>query len=238
MLLSFVTPHFAQEELKYDTQEYQDVDFFDSEFKKKYADDSAFDYRELIQQESLWQRIKNWLNLQWNEFLRWLLADVDSSSFWSVLGFILKWGSILGLIFLVTYLFAKYNPGQSFLKKSNSAQMKWSEEEKIINQEDIPKLVKEAIANENYRMATRYYFLLLLKELRDSELIDYAYQKTNEAYQKELNETAISSNFSEATRYYEYIWYGDFAVDQVLFKTVKKRFESLLSQISKTQRDA
>lgn len=80
MLLSFVTPHFAQEELKYDTQEYQDVDFLILSLKK-YADDSAFDYRELIQQESLWQRIKNWLNLQWNEFLRWLLADVDSSSF-------------------------------------------------------------------------------------------------------------------------------------------------------------
>lgn len=238
MLFSFVTPHFAQDELKYDTQEYQDVDFFDSNFKEKYADDSDFDYRELIQQKSLWQRFKDWLGLQWNEFLRWLLSGVDSSSFWSILGFILKWGSILGLIFLIIYLFAKYNPGQSFLKKSSSPQIQWSEEERIINQKDIPKLVEEAIVQENYRMATRYYFLLLLKELRDRELIDYAYQKTNETYQIELNKTVLSSDFSEATRYYEYIWYGDFAVDQILFKSVKERFESLLSQINKTQKDA
>lgn len=237
MLLGFVLPNFAQNELHYDDETYQEKDFFESDFKEEYLNDSDFDYTEYVEEPSLWQRFKNWATLKWNEFLNWLFADVDGSNFWSVLGFILKWGSIVGLIFLIIYLFAKYNPGQSFLKDSNSSELNWTEEEEIINQKDIPKLIEKAIADAEYRLATRYYFLLILKKLRDKELIDYEFQKTNEAYQKELSQTHINDNFSEVTRYYDYIWYGDFAVDHSLFETVKKEFETLLNQIPKTKKN-
>ena len=238
MLLGFVSPSFAQNELQYDDETYQQKDFFESDFKEEYLNDSDFDYTEYIEEPSLWQRFKNWATLKWNEFLNWLFADVDGSNFWSVLCFILKNGLNCRINFL-NYLivFAKYNPGQSFLKNSNSSELNWTEEEEIINQKDIPKLIEKAIADAEYRLATRYYFLLILKKLRDKELIDYEYQKTNEAYQKELSKTVLDDHFSEVTRYYDYIWYGDFAVDDSLFVIVKKDFEDLLSQIPKTKKN-
>ena len=56
--------------------------------------------------------------------------------------------------------------------------------------------------------------------------------KTNADYYKELRNTSYGKEFKELSRLYEYIWYGDFKLDESRFKIIIQKFNQF--QINKT----
>ncbi|QSS96741.1 hypothetical protein [Psychroflexus sp. ALD_RP9] len=220
-----------QQELIYDDSESSSIEVFEPNFKETYLDQDAFNYTEVAYKESSWQSFKNWLNLKWNEFLEWLLPKASKSSFWDILGTILKFLLIIGIITLIIWLFIKYNPGQSFVNSSNNSELNWTEDDYLIQKEDLTQLITQAKTEEDFRLATRYYFLETLKRLKNADLIKYEAEKTNASYIKELSGNNLNSCFAEAVRFYEYVWYGDFEINNSQFNQVEALFVKMFNQL-------
>lgn len=93
--------------------------------------------------------------------------------------------------------------------------------------------IKSAVRDGNYRLAVRLHFLRLLKNLAEKNAIQYKEDATNFDYLLQLKNSSYYNGFFKVTRYYEYAWYGGFAVNEELFKTIKSDFDSLDTQLGK-----
>ncbi len=97
---------------------------------------------------------------------------------------------------------------------------------------DIHALIKTAEAHNDYRLAVRYYYLLVLKTLSLKKHIKFEDDKTNADYLNELHGHPLGQAFSYTSYLYNYIWYGKFAVDQHQYTKAKQNFTSLLKQVN------
>jgi hypothetical protein len=100
-----------------------------------------------------------------------------------------------------------------------------------IHNQDIDKNLSQAIANQNYRAAIRFYYLKLLKQLDFNEMIVWEMSKTNRDYQKELANKSILNDFIILSGIYEYTWYGNFEVNQSHFNNWQSDFKSAFRQL-------
>ena len=92
----------------------------------------------------------------------------------------------------------------------------------VINyQKEIDKAVRES----NFRLAIRLLFLRLLKQLSEKNIIQYQQDKTNLDYLHQLNNSGYYKDFFQATRNYEYSWYGQFPVSEEAYKLIRKEFD-------------
>jgi len=107
-----------------------------------------------------------------------------------------------------------------------------SEDENLLKNANFEELIAKAINDQNYRLAIRYFYLKILKQLTEIELIKWEIQKTNEDYIKELSEKRIKEKFKSITRLYDFVWYGNFKINESQFSLVKLDFNSLEKEIN------
>ncbi|MBV1922987.1 MAG: DUF4129 domain-containing protein, partial [Flavobacteriaceae bacterium] len=191
----------------------RDGDVTPIEFNKdeieSYKKDSDFDYTEIEEEENWWTSFTKWLKDVWLRFWHWVFGDYEDNGIIAFFVNILPYIIILGIIIFIGWLFYKLNPGARLLKSKEAPEMFFTEEEEIIKSKDIQELINKALERKDFRLAVRYYYLLLLKNLTDVHLIEYEFDKTNSDYLKEITAKAINHNFEKATLLYDYIWYGN-----------------------------
>ncbi|TWO32578.1 hypothetical protein E1J38_006820 [Seonamhaeicola sediminis] len=100
-----------------------------------------------------------------------------------------------------------------------------------IEEADINTLIKHAEKDNNYRLAVRYYYLLVLKTLSLNNHIKYEDDKTNAEYLSEIENKTFSSSFAYTSYLYNYIWYGEFTLSPNQYKKAKTNFTTLLKQV-------
>jgi len=81
-------------------------------------------------------------------------------------------------------------------------------------------------------LATRYYYLSLLKRLSQKGLITYDKDKTNTEYKFELQDKQMRKKFSYLAYVYDYVWYGEFPVDESKFSTIETNYKTFLQTIN------
>lgn len=208
---------------------------FDDSILKPYQQNEDYSYFKTVEEDSAWEKFKRWLNLQWNKFIDWLFSGISKGNFWNYLALILKIALILGLGLLIIWLFNKYYNLNQKKPPADQSDINLSEDERLIQQKDLSILIEEAEAKGNYRLASRYLFLNILKHLKDHNFIEYQFQKTNADYKSEINDPNIKSDFAYAARFYEFVWYGDFRLETSEFNKAKTRFESLVNTLQNTK---
>lgn len=125
-----------------------------------------------------------------------------------------------------------------FIYLTNSNVMLFRRTKNIrIQEEDIPtdnifeinyqKEIDKAVAAGNYRLATRLFFLRLLRTMADKHYIHYKHDSTNFDYLMQVNQQPWYQHFFRLTRNYEYIWYGQFDIRREDFDDLKKDFVKL-----------
>jgi hypothetical protein len=204
---------------------------FDDAKVEDYKNNDTFDYDESVE-ENWWARFKNWASRVWNDFLYWLFGDVQGGTFLAILIQVLPYLFLAGCIAFVIWLVIKLNPGSTILATQDGAGVFFSEDEEIIRSKDIEKLIQKALKNNDYRLAVRYYYLLILKRLTEAELIDYEFDKTNSEYFNEIPEASLNTRFRKITTIYDYIWYGNFEVTQNDYQKAEQLFKNLEQNIS------
>lgn len=168
-----------------------------------------------------------------SRFLKWL-GDWLSNTFGIEIPpgtlNVIKWFIyiIMGglVIFLIVRTFVNERFEAIFTKKAKSF-LDIELAEQHIESVDFDTLLNEALRKKDYRLAVRYHFLKLLKALSQKELIDWHFEKTNSEYQQEINEPMLKSRFGELAYLYDYVWYGEQPMNEVLFAQVENRFEKM-----------
>lgn len=92
-----------------------------------------------------------------------------------------------------------------------------------IHQINFDAAVEEAVHDRNFRLAVRLLYLQTLKRLTDGGYIDYKPDKTNRQYVYELASSPIQDPFERLTRQFEFVWYGDFPIDEVQFAKIRQQ---------------
>jgi hypothetical protein len=99
------------------------------------------------------------------------------------------------------------------------------ESEELSATKDYEKLITQAVNAGDYRIAVRYYYLQTLQKLTAKGAIQFARDKTNYEYLKELSGRSYKNEFASLTRNYEYVWYGEFEIDEIIFNALQTKFK-------------
>ena len=132
--------------------------------------------------------------------------------------------------------FIKQKSNSIISTAANSGVVAITEEEQLIKNVDLTVLINKAISQKNYRLAVRYYYLKVLKILEEKEFIVWEQQKTNEDYSKEITEITLKSTFGNLTHLYDFVWYGNFEVNEFEFTKIKTNFEEITELIQKKKK--
>jgi len=200
---------------------------FDSIRMETYRQDSAYNYdQEAEYEENVFSRLLY-------RFLNWI-SDATGIRFGYGLFQVLKYL----LIGMASYLVIRF-----FLSTSLSglAEKKIEEINSIdstlvdadMSSVDLSKLIEQAEERKDFRLALRFNYLKLLRNLDDKQLIHWKAEKTNSDFIQELKPSRIKSEFIDITRLYEYVWYGEFELSTIEeYQESKKAFDSLFNTLS------
>ncbi|MBP2833427.1 DUF4129 domain-containing protein [Aquimarina sp. U1-2] len=222
--------HNVPQEVVYDLDSYQEIQKFDEKELDEYRQQKDFQYTEYQEADTWWTRFKRWIHQLFRRFFKWILAG-EITGFWLFFLTIFPYLIVAAVLILLVWLFSKVNPSEILLEKQPPAQILLTEDEDIIHNQDIQELIQQALQNNNYRLAIRYYYLLVLKKLSEVDLIRWESQKTNEEYSKELKDTSLQQQFQLITKLYDYIWYGSFEVNKQSYLKAEKEFQSITRHI-------
>jgi hypothetical protein len=111
-----------------------------------------------------------------------------------------------------------------FPKKAESASLTYENLGENIHELDFKLAIEEAVSLRNFRLAVRLLYLQTLKHLTDSGRIQYKPDKTNRQYVNELASSSIRPDFERLTSQFEFVWYGDFPIDEAQFATIRTAF--------------
>jgi hypothetical protein len=70
-----------------------------------------------------------------------------------------------------------------------------------------------------------------LHKLAGKELIMIAADKTNYQYVSELKNAMQRNDFAALTLNYEYVWYGEFAIDEQVYGKIRTGFKTFNDRI-------
>lgn len=93
------------------------------------------------------------------------------------------------------------------------------------------KEIDKAQAMGNYRLAVRLQFLKLLRTMAEKQIIQYAPARTNFDYLVQLHKSNWYHDFFRLTRHYEYVWYGQFPIDQQQYNQVSNEYRQALEKL-------
>ena len=204
---------------------------FTKNFQKKYTD-SDFNYEKKAPEKNLWDRFKDWIA----SLFRRLFSFSDPQTSLKFAAIFLRIVAVI-VIVLVIYLIVKAiinKEGQwIFGKNANKRTLHYSDIEKNIHLLDFEKLIKESLEAGEKRTAVRYYYLWLLKTMAQHNYIEWDIEKTNSDYLYDIQNPKDKEEFTYLSYLYNYIWYGEFEIDDAVFNKTENRFKNALKTFSR-----
>ena len=136
---------------------------------------------------------------------------------------------VLFVIYLIVKIIINKEGGWIFGKSSKNIVVSELTEEDI-HSLDFNTIITKAKNEKNYRLATRYYYLWLLKSFSDRNIIEWDIEKTNGDYINEISNAELKSEFQFLSYVYEYSWYGEFDLSQTDFEKTETAFLKLITK--------
>lgn len=136
---------------------------------------------------------------------------------------------ILFVVYLIVKTIINKEGGWIFSKSSNKITISETSEENI-HTLDFNTLITKVKNEKNYRLATRYYYLWLLKTFSDKSIIEWDIEKTNGDYLNEIKTIELKNEFQFLSYVYEYSWYGEFDLTETDFEKTEIAFLKLITK--------
>lgn len=211
-----------------------DVKYFNAKNLKNYRDNSDFNYETVKTTPNLLMRFYMWMGRLFKKFIEWVFGVENAGgiilTFFKILPYV-----ILALtLYFIAKFFIKINANN--LTKGTIAKkgkVKALDDATLLQAEDLDILLNKAIEAGNYRLAIRFEYLKILKQLSHFNLIDWQVQKTNLDYYNEIKSTQLKPVFKESSLLYDYVWYGNFDIDKNHYSKLKIILDNLLNNINK-----
>ncbi len=136
---------------------------------------------------------------------------------------LLLWGVIIAALLFVLYRVFLSDKGL-FTSPAKNKTIE-VDEEQLTDDAYLDQQLKNAVQEQNYRLAIRYLYLQTLNRLSQRNWLQLSPDKTNYQYVRELAKPQLRNGFSRVTLHYEYAWYGDFEIDEMVYQQVKNDFD-------------
>lgn len=197
-----------------------------SNFKEAYSSND-FDYTRTKVKESLWSKLERKIL----EFLSELFGQsnikgLNDFTYWAIRII------AVGILGLVAYWLIKYVIGKDgnwfFGKKDKPILPEAHTIKENIHEIDLDELIAKYENEKNYRFATRYQYLKLLKVFNDKKLLTWDPDKTNLDYIREVGASPYQQEFKNLTLVFDYVWYGDFEINLEDYTKYKQAFHQLI----------
>ena len=190
----------------------------------KYKNDPDFNYDDQIKEAEDWiTKIRNWIN-------QFFISLMSSDTYSTLLDYFYYTLMAIALILIVRGLIKGDRRGLLFGKTINN-EIKTAGYSENLDQINFNVLIENYIQSKQYKLAIRYLFLKSLKLLADNGLIEINKNKSNQQYLSEIKNRQVSLAFRKASIGFEWIWYGDFQVDDELMKSSRNDFNNLFGLI-------
>ncbi len=199
-----------------DTLSVKSRSFSASEIEKLKADPDLNYTQPPTVAETLWDRFLKWLS--------WLIDSLFSKATTTDFGRFLMYTIAIILTIVVIMMLLKVNAFKVFYSGADQGKQGYQVFHENIHEMNFDTLIHEATEKKEYRLATRLVFLYSLKILSDKHLIDFSPGKTNHDYVEELQKGEIKTGLNELSFYFDYAWYGGFAINEVQFQKIKSTF--------------
>ncbi|RZJ69630.1 DUF4129 domain-containing protein [Flavobacterium sp.] len=200
---------------------------FAPDFKQNYKDE-AFDYEPKAKELTAWDRFKKWLG---DKISR--LFEFGGNQTLTVLDWIFKIVLVI-VIVVVIFLIAKAilnKEGQWIFGRGTSKRILSAEEiERDIQAADFEKLIAETLSIGDRKLAIRYYYLWLLQKFTRRGIIVWDIEKTNSDYLYEIKSETDRKDFAYLSYLFNYIWYGDFELDDIAFEKAVSAFAKTIKR--------
>ena len=92
--------------------------------------------------------------------------------------------------------------------------------------------LKEALSINDFTLAIRINYLMLLKELNVKKFIYWSKEKTNGEYLNELSSQKCYYDFKKITLAFEIAWYGERKVEKRDYEKVVSEFEKMKAMLN------
>lgn len=205
------------------------VNTFPKDFKQRYRD-AEFIYEFKAPEKNVWDRFKEWLADIFRNFFNFT-NDEDSMH---AVEIVLKTIAVLLVVFVI-YLIAKAllnKEGRWIFGRSSDAKIiRYDDIANNIHQQDFKKLIATAKQSHDKRLVIRYYYLWLLQKMTDRQLIEWDIEKTNSDYYREIKSAAAKDRFAYVSYLYDYVWYGEFGLDDATYQKTCNAFENAIQSV-------
>ena len=195
----------------------------------KYSDND-FIYERTVNNSGWWSRFKQWLSDAFKSLFD-INSDAKAADITDIILKIFYVVIFILVVFFIVKAIINKEGKWVFGKSSDKSIIPVTDIESNIYEADFKSLIKAAEKDNNYRLTIRYYYLWLLKDLSQAELIEYDVEKTNSDYYYEITSDSLKKEFSYASYLYNYIWYGEFDIDSNQFNKAKAAFTQFLNSI-------
>ena len=197
--------------------------------KEKY-NGNDYVYERNREKSGWWSRLKQWIN----DKIQNLFNIKNKGQASKITDIAIKTGGVILFILVIYFIFrAVVNKEGSWIfgKSSDKNIIPVTDLETNIHTTNFLELIADAEHKLNYRLAIRYYYLWLLKKLATAELINYDVEKTNNDYKQEIENQQLKDEFNYTSYLYNYIWYGEFDVNDEQFNKAKQAFVKFINSI-------
>ena len=186
---------------------------FNTNAIKDYSQQREFKYDDTFIGTSPWERFKQWF---------WDLFKVKNAAVNSFINYLLIALGVAALLFLILKL---SGINANIIKgKAAGVALAYNEFAENIHEMDLDSGIQSAAQQHNYRLAVRLLYLRCLKQLSDAGQIAWDINKTNTAYVNELTNTDQRQAFNILTRQFEYVWYGEFNINEKIYSQINAMF--------------
>lgn len=139
---------------------------------------------------------------------------------------------VLGIAFVAFILYTLFLKDGAFRKPTKKGAIAEEvQEEQVQPGSDMDRLIRQALQNRNFRLAIRYQYLNSLYKLAEKGFVQFAVDKTNYQYVTELTNQQQRNDFAKLTLHYEYVWYGEFDIDETLYQKIEPGFTAFYNKI-------
>ncbi|ROH95640.1 DUF4129 domain-containing protein [Chryseobacterium daecheongense] len=184
-----------------------------------------FDYSTSKPRESFWQKLKRKIA----QILQSIFGDTVFTKSEKTTGVMIRLFAIILVGFLL-YFIVKYLLGKDgnfiFGKKNKKIDIHEEELHENIHEINFPESIAQFERAGDYRSAIRYQFLFALKKLSDKKRINWNPEKTNKDYIAELKPGPLKDEFFNLSYIFDYVWYGEFNIDEQAYLKFKNQYQS------------
>ena len=148
----------------------------------------------------------------------------------SILYYLIIIAVIIVAIFILIFTLSNIENSRSFDESIDVT----IEEEKIvdIHEIDLEAMLSTALSANDFRMALRAQFLMLLRTMSSNKYIQWSKEKTNREYSKEVYAQPFYPNFQYTANLFDRTWYGDIDIDQFLYQQATPIFDDLKAYLN------